>query len=334
MDRFYHFLERVRDFHGDKFDYSKSQYINAKTKILIICPEHGEFYQTPDKHLAKRSKGCQKCWSKVRKGIKRPNLKNKKIPQPEIFLEKANKKYNNKYQYDITEYNGPQKNKIVVICPKHGEFKTTPRNHLIKGNKYGCYDCAREHVDVAKLKTYDDFIEKSIKLHGNKYIYPEENRLIYKNRKSVLIIECKEHGEFKKKAQNHLSGQGCFRCRINKLIEENILTGGYCLQLFEDNPILKNKPIFLYYMELNDGQYYKIGLSKNPKKRCSSIKSLGKLNKVVVLNQIELPSYEAFIIEQTILSEFGKYRLYLNWSKEILSKNIYEEIKHYFSKAV
>lgn len=44
------FIEKAREVHGDKYDYSKAVYINAKTKICIICPKHGEFWQTPDKH--------------------------------------------------------------------------------------------------------------------------------------------------------------------------------------------------------------------------------------------------------------------------------------------
>ena len=37
------FIERAKDVHGDKYDYSKSEYINKNTKVCIICPEHGEF---------------------------------------------------------------------------------------------------------------------------------------------------------------------------------------------------------------------------------------------------------------------------------------------------
>lgn len=39
------FLERIRKVHGDKYDYSKTSYINSRTKILVICPKHGEFWQ-------------------------------------------------------------------------------------------------------------------------------------------------------------------------------------------------------------------------------------------------------------------------------------------------
>jgi hypothetical protein len=55
------FLKRAVEKHGDKYDYSKSEetYSGTKSKILIICPEHGEFWQTPESHMI--GKGCRKC---------------------------------------------------------------------------------------------------------------------------------------------------------------------------------------------------------------------------------------------------------------------------------
>ena len=53
------FIKRVREIHGDKYDYSKVKYVNNRTKICIICPIHGEFWQTPSQHL--RGRGCIEC---------------------------------------------------------------------------------------------------------------------------------------------------------------------------------------------------------------------------------------------------------------------------------
>lgn len=53
------FIEKAREIHGDKYDYSKVEYINNKTKVCIICPEHGEFWQNPYSHLSEH--GCPKC---------------------------------------------------------------------------------------------------------------------------------------------------------------------------------------------------------------------------------------------------------------------------------
>lgn len=53
------FIQRAQEVHGDRYDYSKVKYVNYKTKVLIICPIHGDFLQAPVNHL--RGKECPKC---------------------------------------------------------------------------------------------------------------------------------------------------------------------------------------------------------------------------------------------------------------------------------
>lgn len=50
------FIERARGVHGDKYDYFEVKYVNTKTKVRILCPIHGVFLQTPEKHMA--GQGC------------------------------------------------------------------------------------------------------------------------------------------------------------------------------------------------------------------------------------------------------------------------------------
>ena len=57
------FIDEARQVWGDKFDYSKVEYKTRLEKICIICPEHGEFWQTPTQHL-RGALGCKGCWSK------------------------------------------------------------------------------------------------------------------------------------------------------------------------------------------------------------------------------------------------------------------------------
>jgi hypothetical protein len=54
------FIDDAKIIHGDKYDYSKVIYINAMTKITIICNEHGEFQKTPNDHLNNKQ-GCKIC---------------------------------------------------------------------------------------------------------------------------------------------------------------------------------------------------------------------------------------------------------------------------------
>lgn len=107
------FIEKAKIIHGDKYDYSKVEYVNAKTKVCIMCPEHGEFWQTPDKHL--QGHQCIYC-------------NNKRKPSEEDYINKVNKIYNYKYDYSNLTY----KNKVTKICvichekdedgEEHGEF--------------------------------------------------------------------------------------------------------------------------------------------------------------------------------------------------------------------
>ena len=54
------FVKKAKEVHGDKYDYSKVDYINSKTKVCIICPIHGEFWQSPSDHINKKC-GCNTC---------------------------------------------------------------------------------------------------------------------------------------------------------------------------------------------------------------------------------------------------------------------------------
>lgn len=117
------FIQKARQVHGDKYDYSKTQYINARTKLEIICPKHGSFWQTPDNHLY--HKKCSACALEENRGTK------------EQFIEKARRIHGNKYDYSKIEYvnsNTP----ICIVCPEHGEFWQKPHNHLVGK---GCRKC-------------------------------------------------------------------------------------------------------------------------------------------------------------------------------------------------
>ena len=56
------FINRAKQTHGDKYDYSHVVYVNAKTKVCVICPEHGEFYQRASNHIS--GQGCSICADK------------------------------------------------------------------------------------------------------------------------------------------------------------------------------------------------------------------------------------------------------------------------------
>ena len=151
------FIEKAKKIHGDKYDYSKVEYIDAKTKVKIICPEHGEFSMSPNKHLI--GQRCKMC--SIKEFSKTQTL------TTEQFIEKAKKIQGDKYDYSKVNYINSQI-KICIICPEHGEFWQTPNSHL-QGN--GCPICATNNRSMKQTLTTEQFIEKAKQIHGNKYDY-------------------------------------------------------------------------------------------------------------------------------------------------------------------
>ena len=193
------FIEKARKVHGDKYDYSKVKYVNYETKVCIMCPKHGEFWQTPHHHLS-RKQGCHLCNGGV-------NL------STEEFIEKAKEIHGEKYDYSKVKYID-NRTKVCIICPEHGEFWQTPNSHL---NGNGCFDCSYVERGLKRNSTTEEFIEKARKVHGDKYDY---SKVKYVNAKTKVCIICPEHGEFLQTPNSHLSGQGCSKCKQSKMENE------------------------------------------------------------------------------------------------------------------
>ena len=218
------FIEKARKVHGDKYDYSKVDYVNAKTKVCIICPIHGEFWQTPDNHL--QGKKCYKCANK--------NM------TTEDFILKARKVHGDKYDYSKVDYVNT-KTKVCIICPKHGEFWQMPNSHLCGS---GCILCSYDKLHEIKSFNKEEFIEKAKCIHGDKYDY---SKVDYVNAKHKVCIICPTHGEFWQEAHLHTIGSQCPVCAEHSSKEETNL-GNYIKELVgEDNVIFRDRKILNGY---------------------------------------------------------------------------------------
>ena len=127
------FIKKSYKIHKNKYDYSKVDYKNNITNILIICPLHGIFNQMPKVHL--RGGACKKCADIISSSYTR-----KKIEQ---FTEQANLKHSDFYNYSKFIYKDAH-SKGIIICPVHGEFEQDAHSHL-KGSK--CSKCSKEQAD-------------------------------------------------------------------------------------------------------------------------------------------------------------------------------------------
>lgn len=124
-------FDKANLIHNNKYNYSKVVYKNIDTKVIIVCPKHGDFEQTPYKHI-NRKQGCPKC--------KGDRIRSSKVMTIDEFIAKAKEIHGDKYEYlDVLYVNAHTH--VNIICPKHGVFRQTPNNHLYIAN--GCPSCGR-----------------------------------------------------------------------------------------------------------------------------------------------------------------------------------------------
>ena len=199
MDKRERFIEKAHAVHGDKYDYSKVEYYNCKEKVCIICPEHGEFWQTPDNHL--QGKGCPIC-----RYISSSKKNSKNIND---FIKKAEDVHNKKYDYSKVEYKN-NSTKVCIICPEHGEFWQTPTGHIDK--KQGCPKCSKNHKYTTK-----EYLESIPKDMLEKYDY---SKFVYNTTHTKSIVICPKHGEFWQTPHNLRKGIGCPKCKESKTEKE------------------------------------------------------------------------------------------------------------------
>lgn len=140
----------------------------------------------------------------------------------DTFIEKARRVHGDAYGYQHTHYINAR-SKITIYCSKHGPFEQTANNHL---NGQGCPECARQHK-IARIRsmalTTDEFIGRANVVHQHMYDY---TNTAYVSSNKPIVITCPTHGDFViRRAEKHLTGQGCPTCsRRGSLAEEIIKT--------------------------------------------------------------------------------------------------------------
>lgn len=202
------FISKAKQVHGNKYDYSKVEYINKKTKVCIICPIHGEFWQTPDSHANGR-RGCPKCGTEFLNDLQKEKAK----LSSKTFEEKSRMVHGNKYDYSKANYKNAL-TKVDLICPNHGVFSIRPNDHL---NGCGCPKCGIESRSKKNALTTEEFINKAKEIHGDKYDY---SKVEYINNHTKVCIICPKHGEFWQTPTKHLYYQGCPKCSESFLEEK------------------------------------------------------------------------------------------------------------------
>ena len=141
------FIAKAKLMHGDTYDYSKTNYVNQKTDVIIICKKHGEFKQRPNNHYV--GAGCPYCSG---------NAKSNDMQ----FVDKAKAIHGDTYDYSEVEYKN-NRTHVVIICKKHGRFLQTPWKHL---SGQGCPKCANDKMKETNMCLYGvEYPLQSKKIH-------------------------------------------------------------------------------------------------------------------------------------------------------------------------
>lgn len=339
------FIKQAQKVHGNEYDYSEVDYFNSSTKISIKCNVHGVFFMHPNDH--KRGQGCKKCKSNLRTtesfisecnlihsnkytyentvftGLKskvivkcpihgdfkveaRSHLRGAQCGKcvglgwtTKMFIRESNKVHLNKYDYSNTIFKS-FKTKLEIICPKHGLFLQTPMAHL--KSSIGCLKCSREFVGSNRRKSTEQFISEACNVHSNKYKY---TKVVYSTSETPVTITCPVHRDFEQTPENHLQGHGCHGC----------VKSGFNV----------DKPAILYYLEVDNGKAYKIGITNRTVNERFNNTDLKKI-KILKLEHFNLGK-EALIKEQKILKENKMYKykgvpLLSSGNTELFNKDI------------
>lgn len=185
-------LDGFREKHGDKYDYSKVEYVNARRKVHIICKRcNSEFEQAPAEH--KRGTGCPTCGGCV------------KHTQESIIIQ-FREKHGDKYDYSKVVYVGSH-SKVIIGCKRCGnEFEQAPTQHK-RGQ--GCPTYCYTTKD-----TQESIVEKFKGTHGNKYDY---SKVRYVDCNTKVIIGCRKCGvDFEMIPVSHTRGINCPNCNSFK----------------------------------------------------------------------------------------------------------------------
>lgn len=261
------FEDKANKLHNYRYNYEKSEYVSAKTKLVITCPIHGDFKQTPTCHLS--GSGCKECGKLIAHDKNRKTVIN--------FITEANEKYDNYYIYNKIKYIN-NKTPIIITCPIHGDFETTPHSHLY--NDRGCKQC---YINNHPPK---DFYNKIEQIYGATY---DTSKVQYTGSKNKIELVCNIHGSFFISPNKALRRKtGCHKC------------GNYPTQLS-----CRGKTL-LYYLKIErESTVFKIGITtKSVKERY-----YGDGKGITVLYEKWYETgVEAFKEEQRVLTEYAEFK--------------------------
>ncbi len=246
--------------HENKYDYSSIKYNGLNSDVDIICPIHGSFTQRAKFHLVN---GCPRC-----AGNQLMNTKE--------WIDSLPQYQKDRFDHSKVKY-VKSSEKVIIICPLHGEFLQKASNHK---NGAGCLSC----VGRPPVK-HEDWLKSLPTEHLEKYDYSKSN---YNHYNKDVSIGCPHHGHFLQSGSRHKNGAGCPWCAREKT----------------NYDIYKNNKTLLYYVFFPTVNLWKIGITK------SSVEERFRYD--IPYEEISVTHYDdgwkAFLLEQKILRTFDNMR--------------------------
>lgn len=190
------FLDKAYTTHGDKYTYDANSYVNIRSQVSIICPEHGPFVQCASSHLV--GAGCPTC--------ARHKVGNDRMTGNVMIEKRIMSTHGDSFSYP---HGFPNRigDKMTVTCPTHGNFEQRASAHI---DGRGCPKCTAVAVGIHNTHDTSDFINAAYSVHGNHYSY---TNVVYNRSTSHVAIGCPIHGEFNQLPYVHLRGSGCPKCK-------------------------------------------------------------------------------------------------------------------------
>lgn len=193
------FISKAKEIHGSAYNYDKVSYTDTKTHVIITCPTHGDFIQTPHIHLHRKI-GCRVC-GRLKASTGR------RVGQDE-FVRRAIAIHGDKYDYSRVKYVN-NNTKVEMICPLHGSFFIRPTD--IEQHNQGCKQCGVMRSSTTRSWSRSEFVKQSTVAHNGVYTYNNVADSFTSNTK--VEITCPTHGSFWMLPGNHLHNkQGCYQC--------------------------------------------------------------------------------------------------------------------------
>ena len=262
------FITKAKEKHNEYYKYDSVVYKNSHTNVIITCPIHGDFNQLPNNHL--NGAGCILC------GYDRMTSKSK--ISEETFLLRCKHKHGDDFDYSAMHF----KNMTTPITVTHKcgyTFTTTPASHLTTTT---CMQCS-----IAKLASHSKAVSQTAKeKFYAKYADTYEFISSYTKARFPITVKHKKCGHIFTTTPDNLKVERCPSCADH----------GF-------NPSL---PAILYYLSIDNGMYYKIGITnRSVKERFTSM----DLQKITILKEWAYPSGAlAYSKEQQILTQFSTYK--------------------------